>query len=224
MRQSRRRLRYLLHCGTCTAPATCGLAHSCPCTPKTCGELGATCGSVADGCGGTPDCGTCTAPALCTNNECGCTPTTCADADADCGTISDGCAGTLDGGTCSGTETCGGGGANKCGSDSGTPATCGTSTAEPCPMGAAARCQAVVARCRRRAARRHVHACGCTPKVCAAKNCGNLSTGRGGTPSCGTSPRRPPAAAAARPTSAAPAPIPAPRTPAAPSRMAAVAR
>jgi hypothetical protein len=35
------------------------------CRPKTCSELGYTCGINADGCGGTISCGTCTAPAFC---------------------------------------------------------------------------------------------------------------------------------------------------------------
>lgn len=52
------------------------------CTPKTCAQVGANCGSVSDGCGGTLSCGSCTAPATCggggTPNVCGggSTPTT----------------------------------------------------------------------------------------------------------------------------------------------------
>jgi hypothetical protein len=56
---------------------------ACPCTPTTCAALGADCGTLADGCGGTLDCGTCTDPEICggggTTNVCGvpsCTPGT----------------------------------------------------------------------------------------------------------------------------------------------------
>jgi hypothetical protein len=43
----------------CMAPQTCaggGVANSCGGTPKTCAQLGLTCGSGADGCGGTVNC------------------------------------------------------------------------------------------------------------------------------------------------------------------------
>ncbi len=39
------------------------------CTPKTCAQVGANCGSVSDGCGGTLSCGTCTAPQTCGGNN-----------------------------------------------------------------------------------------------------------------------------------------------------------
>ena len=61
-----------LNCGTCDASAclTCGASNTCVsactseqvcsqgtcCTPATCG---ASCGTIADGCGGTLDCGPC---------------------------------------------------------------------------------------------------------------------------------------------------------------------
>ena len=45
------------------------------CAPTTCAAQGASCGSIADGCGGTLSCGTCTAPQTCggagTANACG---------------------------------------------------------------------------------------------------------------------------------------------------------
>jgi hypothetical protein len=40
------------------------------CTPTTCAAIGATCGSVADGCGGTLSCGGCAGGQTCTNNMC----------------------------------------------------------------------------------------------------------------------------------------------------------
>jgi hypothetical protein len=48
------------------------------CVPTTCADLGADCGEVADGCGGTLTCGTCSAPETCggggTPNVCGTSP------------------------------------------------------------------------------------------------------------------------------------------------------
>jgi hypothetical protein len=61
-------------CETC--PADCGTCPDPdPCMPMTCGEQGATCGALADGCGGVLTCGTCVAPQTCggggTANVCG---------------------------------------------------------------------------------------------------------------------------------------------------------
>jgi hypothetical protein len=78
------------------------------CVPKTCAELGVTCGKSGDGCEDEVilDCGKCSA----------CTPRTCADAGAQCGIIGDGCGNTTDCGACADGVTCGGGGvANQCG-------------------------------------------------------------------------------------------------------------
>jgi hypothetical protein len=76
---------HAISCGTCTVtgqtcggggtPFHCG-SMTMPCIPRTCASTGATCGVVADGCGGlTPDCGPCTAPAICGGsgvpNQCG---------------------------------------------------------------------------------------------------------------------------------------------------------
>jgi hypothetical protein len=67
----------VIDCGTCTAPQTCGgggTLFACggggtgsgSCTPRTCAQAGATCGVVADGCGGlTPDCGACASGTTC---------------------------------------------------------------------------------------------------------------------------------------------------------------
>ena len=65
-------------CGTCKSPEICGgggkpsvcgnsLAPDggSPCKPRTCAAVGANCGFIGDGCGGTLDCGTCTPPAIC---------------------------------------------------------------------------------------------------------------------------------------------------------------
>ncbi len=102
------------------------------CVPRTCTELSAECGQVADpACGGTVSCGDCTAPKTCggngTPNRCevpGCVAETdtelCAKAKVDCGstTLEDRCkrARTVTCGTCKASLTCGGGGApNRCG-------------------------------------------------------------------------------------------------------------
>jgi hypothetical protein len=165
----------MLSCGTCTAPAYCGGngPNQCgqggadggsACVPKTCAQLGATCGSQGDGCGGTLSCGTCTAPAYCGGNganKCGlggadggssCVPKTCVQLGATCGSQGDGCGGTLSCGTCTAPAYCGGNGANKCGlggTDGGSA---------------------------------------CVPKTCAqlGANCGSQGDGCGGTLTCGT--------------------------------------
>jgi endoglucanase len=58
-----------------------------------------------------------------------CVPTTCAAQGATCGSISDSCNGSLTCGTCAGSQTCGGGGANTCGSGKCKPATCASKSA-----------------------------------------------------------------------------------------------
>ncbi len=96
------------------------------CSAKPCEDVGATCGSVDDGCGHLVACpGICTAPQTCggggVHNQCGCTPRTCAAAAAECGNLDDGCGQTLlCGPGCTGQNWCGGGGApNHCGCTSG---------------------------------------------------------------------------------------------------------
>jgi hypothetical protein len=147
-------------CGACGSPAFCGGAgfSQCgtgtpadgsapPCTPKTCEDLGYTCGVNSDGCGGTIDCGSgCPPPGYCGGggfSVCGgndtvgpdggprCVPTTCAALGFDCGFAGDGCGGLLDcsgGAACSAPTYCGGGGFDKCGGNAGpaacTPETC----------------------------------------------------------------------------------------------------
>ncbi len=101
-------------------------------TKKTCVQLGATCGTQGDGCGGTLDCGTCVAPQSCggggTPNKCGgssCTPITCAAQGVSCGPAGNGCGGQLDCGACVPPQTCGGGGVSgKCGNPTCIAKTC----------------------------------------------------------------------------------------------------
>lgn len=94
------------------------------CTPKTCTDLGFTCGESGDGCddGVVLDCGSCPTNQVCGaggSGTCGtvCTPQTCAQVNAQCGLIGDGCGSTIDCGPCPTDLSCGGGGvANQCGS------------------------------------------------------------------------------------------------------------
>ena len=106
------------------------------CTPRTCKDLGASCGKQGDGCGKTLQCGTCKSPATCGGggkpNVCGkpssagpdaattCVPGTCASAHAGCGPVGDGCGNLIQCGTCTAPETCGGAGVPyKCGDGTG---------------------------------------------------------------------------------------------------------
>jgi hypothetical protein len=72
-----------------------GVCQAAACTPTTCAQIGATCGSVPDGCGGSLQCGTCSAPpngtAVCVNNN-QCSIAACNAGFADCdGNRSNGC-------------------------------------------------------------------------------------------------------------------------------------
>ncbi|WP_375768928.1 Ig-like domain-containing protein [Archangium gephyra] len=80
--------------------------HPTSCTPTTCAAQGATCGTLADGCGGTLSCGTCATGEICSSVNTCCMPTTCAALGATCGTVSNGCGGTLSCGTCAEGERC----------------------------------------------------------------------------------------------------------------------
>jgi hypothetical protein len=128
-------------CGGGGVPFQCGAPA---CVPKTCAQLGVTCGPAGDGCGGlakdamgNTNCGTC-ATGSCGGGgvpgQCGssaCVPKTCAQVGATCGQASDGCGGiakdamgTANCGTCS-SGVCGGAGvANQCGAPTCTPKTC----------------------------------------------------------------------------------------------------
>jgi hypothetical protein len=83
-----------------TAPVEEDKSTGTQCTPKTCADLGETCGKHPTGCGSDVDCGTCASA---------CQPKTCAQLGKSCGKHADGCGGTRDCGVCA--STCAGGSA-----------------------------------------------------------------------------------------------------------------
>jgi hypothetical protein len=106
--------------------------------PSSCADLNADCGFVTDTkCGGVVQCGDCadgqtcgaSAPSQCGDGSAGtagsggsgsCTPSTCKQLKANCGFATDTkCGGVVDCGSCAKGETCGLGGPNRCGADSG---------------------------------------------------------------------------------------------------------
>ncbi len=113
------------------------------CTPKTCFDTLADCGTIFDGCGGLVVCGpsSCPGDQTCGGggmpNVCGgggviCHLNSCADLHLECGLADDGCGGLMDcGSTCaSGGDTCGGGGLpNVCGHPACVPQTCASAHA-----------------------------------------------------------------------------------------------
>ncbi len=88
------------------------------CHPRTCADVGAECGLIADGCGDIVDCGDCPSPQICgadpdRPNECAlpCEPLTCEEHGAECGEVDDGCGEIIDCGECPGDQVCDG---NQC--------------------------------------------------------------------------------------------------------------
>ncbi|WP_375758506.1 hypothetical protein [Corallococcus exercitus] len=184
------------------------------CTPKTCVELGATCGSVPDECGGTLSCGSCTSPLTCggggTANVCGCSAETdsqfCSRQGKNCGAVTgtDNCGQTrtvASCGSCTSPQTCGGGGtANVCACSGETDAqfctrlgkSCGAVTGtDNCGQ---ARTVASCGSCtspQTCGGGGTANVCGtCTPvpqaTACANWQCGTASDGCGGSYTCGT--------------------------------------
>jgi hypothetical protein len=181
------------------------------CVPRTCAELGASCGFQGDGCGNGIYCGNCPTgqtcggggtPSQCGSSPDGCVKKTCADWGADCGPVSDGCGGIVQCGTCTSPQACGGGGTpSVCGGDSGcVPTTCAAEGVACGPIGdgcgGIVQCGTCVAP--RTCGGGGVHGqCGtstvdagndCVPKICAelGLTCGPAGDGCGGELQCGT--------------------------------------
>ena len=98
-------------CGGSGTVYTCGYT-GCK-TSRSCADLGANCGNIDDGCGGTLNCGTCPnqadgGPEVCGAggpNKCGvgtCTPS--ATCNGKCGPVMDGCGNVIQCSGCSGTQ------------------------------------------------------------------------------------------------------------------------
>jgi hypothetical protein len=184
----------LASCVTPDVPATC--------TPKTCSQMGVSCGPSGDGCGGVLSCGNCVAPATCGGggvpSTCGtptCTKRTCADQNIHCGPAGDGCGGVIQCGACPSGQSCGGGGSpGVCGSAACVPRTCSQQGIEcgpagdgcgaqidcgTCPSGKTCGGGGVPGKC---------GAPSCKPRTCAeaGANCGPVGDGCGNIIQCGT--------------------------------------
>ena len=102
-------------CGKACAAGSACIGSTCTaCVPRTCKEIGATCGTISDRCGGTIDCGACSSIGVCNaSNSCDCSVTCgpyCVDSKSDprnCGTCGNVCAsGNCTGGTCAPALPC----------------------------------------------------------------------------------------------------------------------
>ena len=194
----------------CKADVDCPLGQSCVghvctlptpggdggvCTPKTCNEVGANCGTTLDGCGNVLSCGSC-AGTSCGGggkaNVCGtgsCVPQTCDQLGATCGFISDGCGTILNCGGCSGSQSCGGAGIqNRCGCIPNDAAACNGKNCgdvvDNCGISVSCGGCSAPSSCGGNGA---ANVCGCKPTTCAAlgKNCGTVPDGCGGSVTCG---------------------------------------
>ena len=177
------------------------------CTPKTCAQLGYTCGPEGDGCGGQLACGTCSGCQACggggSPGVCGgvcCVPKTCAQQNLQCGPAGDGCGGLLQCGSCPNGQSCGGGGVNGVcgaipdGSLGCTPRTCAQQNVNCGPAGDGCggllQCGPCVSpqTCGGGGVNGQCGSPSCTPKTCQqlGLNCGPSGDGCGGLLSCGT--------------------------------------
>lgn len=192
----------LFDLGSCIAPDVPPPPPQC--TPRTCAQAGANCGSINNGCGGVLNCGTCNPPQTCggggTPNVCGgvgCTPRTCAQANANCGPVGDGCGGQIDCGPCVPPQTCGGGGIpSQCGNPACIATTCAAQGFNCGPAGNGCGGQLNCGTCE------PPDTCGgggspgvcgnstCKPMTCAqvGATCGPIGDGCGGLVGCGTCP------------------------------------
>lgn len=148
--------------------------------PRTCADLGASCGIWDDGHGGEIDCGPCAVDEVCAAGTCVCAPMSCAALGMGCGTWDDGCGSPVDCGTCATGQACAAGTcvcppkscadlSMSCGiwdDGCGNVIDCGScATGQSCVGGA----------------------CVCAPRTCAelGVSCGMWDDGCGGSMSCG---------------------------------------
>ncbi|HEY3354726.1 MAG TPA: carboxypeptidase-like regulatory domain-containing protein [Polyangia bacterium] len=173
------------------------------CTPKTCAQLGFTCGPAGNGCGGALNCGPCTLPDSCGGGgvpgQCGhtsCPAKSCAQQSLSCGPAGDGCGNQIDCGPCTPPDTCGGGGVpGQCGHASCTKITCASQGLSCGPAGDGCGGQLDCGPCvapdtcgGAGTPGQCGHNASCQPYTCAELflNCGPASDGCGGLLQCGT--------------------------------------
>jgi hypothetical protein len=118
-------------------------------------------------------------------------PLTCSGAGAQCGAVADGCGGVLDCGTCGQGLTCGGGGANRCGSGPCVPTTCAGQGIDCGPAGDGCGMMLDCGTCvapQTCGGGGQPGRCACTPTTCGAQGatCGAIPDGCGGTLDCGS--------------------------------------
>ena len=98
--------------GCCAGGEACVGEVCMPCEPQDCGELGAACGFVDDGCGGPLFCGACAPNEVCTDGTCGCAYEVClgfcCDANETCnGVECESCPSDCSGKLCGEDDGCG---------------------------------------------------------------------------------------------------------------------
>lgn len=180
-------------CGAGGQSNVCGVGT---CTPKTCTQLGAECGQVADGCGNIVTCPNCPAGDFCNGqNICvppTCQPKTCTQLGVECGPSGDTCGGFIpDCGTCGPGTACGANGTpGKCGTIACTPLTCNQLSAE-CGQ-VADGCGGLTPNCGScpgtKSCKNGACVTACTPRTCAdaGAECGFIGDGCGGALDCGS--------------------------------------
>ncbi len=168
------------------------------CATATCAQLGATCGTLPNRCGGSVYCGTCPPNENCGGgtgpNTCGthlCTPATCQGLGASCGAVSDTCGGVIDCGNCPSPDVCGAKKPNTCDAPTCVAVKCADLGAE---CGSASDSCGGVLDCGTCVSPQSCGAdnkCGagpCVPKTCTdlGLQCGDAPDGCTGTLNCGT--------------------------------------
>ncbi len=215
-----------IDCGQCPGQQACGLElpfqcseiptssdEQCGARIESCEQVGAECGLIGNGCGGTLDCGTCADGQGCgiaAPNRCAPTPP-CAPRDPSaacaggCGLVSNDCGAEVDGGLvdcdaqqpCASGETCGGGGTpSQCGSGASCAVIARAVACADRECGLAGDGCGGSHECGRCAAGERCEAGRCVPPptcvpqpaswACADKNCGLTGDGCGGLLSCGS--------------------------------------